>query len=938
MWYAVPALSQQTGRVEGEIFDASTNRPVGTVQILIGGTRLGAITGANGRFVIPNVPVGAYELQARLIGYRVQTRQVTVQAGGVAEVEFRLSRAPVELDEVVVTGTAGMGTRRDVGNSVASVELRDLEAAPVPDVSHVLNATTAGLQQFRNEGQVGGGSRILLRGIKSVTQSPEPLIYIDGVRMNNNQGIYGNRQGRNIGPDGAQTQLNPVDDINPDDIERVEIVRGAAATTLYGTEAAGGVIQIFTKRGRTGQAPSWTMRVTGGTNFMTGNNFGNVLGKTPDWGFLKPHMKKGPLAEFDASVAGGTAGLAYFFSGSFDTEEGVVNKNDARRLGVRGNFAFEPTSRLKVEMNSGYTRRDVSFVESGDNASGLVLNVLRGTQDYVSTVGGDSVIYDIDNLAQTDHFVGGVTLTHTPWTSFVNRLTIGYDYQVALNIQDIPFNWPNYKQGSRDLNRWNHRTLTVDYAGSWAIDPTRSLSSRFSFGGQVFADWDHLLFGYGENFGGPGLKTVSSGALRRSDEEFLKVINAGFFLQEVVGVSERLFLTGGLRVDGNSAFGEDLGLQAYPKVSASYVLSDHDFWPEWWQIMKLRAAYGESGKAPGAFDAVRTWTPASAYEGQPGVTPANLGNPELGPERSKEIELGFEASMLDDRVGLDVTWFRSRTTDALFGVTEPPSQGFLRAQLRNVGTMENKGFEASLTGTPVAADVLRWDVTGTVSTVNGEVLDLGGAPPFYLGWGAALSQWVREGYPVVALFGQKVRNPDEIADPIIDPDQYYGPVYPTKTFGISTTVNVARRFTFNARGDYAGGHYQLNIMPWQQMRRGLWPECTDNYDANPSQALAIWRARCQRPPRLFDLWIRPADFFKLRTVSLAIELPRKWIPSASGASLTILGQNLWKWSKSPGLDPELTSGHSTFGPFPARYEYYQLPPASRVSFTLRATF
>ncbi len=936
--YALPAVSQQLGRIEGGVADASSNRAVGSAQLTIGGTQLGAISGANGRFAIANVPAGTYDIQVRLIGFRAQSRRVTVQSGETAVVNFRISQAPVELDEVVVTGTAGMATRRDVGNSIATVQLRDMEQAPVSDISQVLNGTTAGLQQFRNEGQVGGGSRILLRGIKSVSQSPEPLIYVDGIRMNNNQGIYGNRQGRNVGPVGAQTTLNPLDDLNPDDIERVEIVRGAAATTLYGTEAAGGVIQVFTKRGHSGQAASWAVRLTGGTNYMTGNNFGNVLGKTANWGFLKPHMKKGPLGSIDASVSGGTPALAWFFSGVFDTEEGVVRKNDAKRYAMRGNFGFEPAPGLRLDLNTGYTRRDVSFVESGDNSRGLVLNVLRGTQDYVSTVGGDSIIYDIDNIAQNDHFVGGVSLTHTPSTSLVNRFTLGLDLQGAANWEDIPFNWPNYPQGSRDLNTWNHRTLTADYAGTWSHNFTKSLTSRTSFGGQAFADWDHLVFAYGEDFGGPGLKTVSSGALRRADEQYLKVVNAGFFLQQMLGLNDRLFVTGGLRVDGNSAFGTDLGLQAYPKVSASYVLSEYPFWPGWWQVMKLRAAYGESGKAPGAFDAVRTWTPVAAYSGQPGVDPSNLGNPDLGPERSKEIELGFESGLLDDRIGVDFTWYRSRTTQALFGVTEPPSQGFLRPQLRNVGTMQNKGFELTVKGTPIATDFLRWDLVGTVSTVNSKVIDLGGAPPFYLGWGAALGQWIREGYPTVALFGQKVTNPDEIADPIILQDQFYGPVYPTKTFGLNTTFNIARRFTLNARGDYAGGQYQLNIMPWQQMRRGLWPECQQNYDADPANAKAIWRARCSKPVKLFDLWIRPADFFKVRTVSLGIELPRRWIPGTTGSSFTIAGSNLWKWTKSPGLDPELTSGDASFGPFPARYEYYQLPAASRVSVTLRLNF
>ena len=331
---------------------------------------------------------------------------------------------------------------------------------------------------------------------------------------------------------------------------------------------------------------------------------------------------------------------------------------------------------------------------------------------------------------------------------------------------------------------------------TWQRDLTESLSSSFSAGGQIFSDWDHTVYGVSEDFGGPGEKTLTSGATTRSSEDLLKVVNAGFFAQEVLGISDKLFVTGGLRVDGNSAFGEDLGLQFYPKFSTAYVISDSDFWPsDWWPVMKLRAAWGQSGKAPGAFDAVRTWNPVAGYEGQAGVTPANLGNPDLGPERSTELELGFEGSMFDDRVGIDMSWYNSVTSDALMPVTAAPSEGFLSSQLRNVGEFKNTGIEVSVTGVPVALDNLHWEITGRVSTINSEVIDLGGAPEFFLGWGSILGQWVRVGYPIVSLWGESVSNPDAIADPVIEEDHYYGPIYPTHILSATTSINLFKRLT-----------------------------------------------------------------------------------------------------------------------------------------------
>ena len=949
------AVSAQTGRVTGSVLAASNNSPISVAQIRIGDTGLGGITGDNGRFLVLSVPVGTHEVFVERIGYRTQSQTVEVAAGEAVSLEFRLSETALELDELVVTGTPGASSRRELGNSVGSVRAAALENTPSQTLTEILNGQTTGLQQWRNEGQVGGGSKIVLRGINSISQDVQPLIYVDGVRMNNNQGIYANRSSINPGPAGAQTSPNPLDLIDPSDIERVEVVRGSAATTLYGTEAAGGVIQIFTKQGRSGQQATWTMEMTGGTRFMTGNSMGPILGKTDDWGFTKPWYTNGPLGEAKLSVSGGTSALRYFVSAGMNYEDGVIDNNDDQLYSVRGNFGMQPVSSVNISLNTSYTHRTTNYMEMGDNASGFMLNVLRGTQDYTNAAvdrdnyqgDPDQILFDITNSGRVEHFVGGLTTTHrADGLGLTTRLTVGLDYTTAFNQQNFPFDHVLRPRGRRNLNEWEHRTITFDLGTTWERDIGDNMSSSFSAGGQIFSDWDHTVYGFSEDFGGPGEKTLTSGATTTSSEDLLKVVNAGFFAQEVLGIGENLFLTGGLRVDGNSAFGEDLGLQMYPKFSTSYVISDTDFWPsDFWPVMKLRAAWGQSGKAPGAFDAVRTWTPVAGYEGQAGVTPSNLGNPDLGPERSTELELGFEGSLFDDRVGLDVSWYNSVTSDALMPVTAAPSDGFLTSQLRNVGKFKNTGIEVELRGVPVALDNMRWEVTGRVSTINSEVLELGEAPEFFLGWGSILGQWVRVGYPIVSLWGESVSNPDAIADPVIEDDHYYGPIYPTHILSGTTSINLFQRLTIYALGEFHGGQYQFNIMPWQQVRRGLWPECNDlglnNADdaAAWSSAPAIWRARCQLPTPNFDFWMRPSDFFKLRTVSASLLIPDDIIPGATGTTLTATLQNSYKWSKGAGIDPELTVGYyGGVGTFPARYEYYQLPAPVMFSISLRANF
>ncbi len=949
------AVAAQTGRITGTVLNASNNSPIGVAQIRIGDTGLGGVTGDNGRFVVLNVPAGTHEVLVERIGYRTESQTVSVSADQAAVLEFRMSETALELDELVVTGTPGASSRRELGNSVGSVRAATLEYTPAQSLTEILNGQTTGLQQWRNEGQVGGGSKIVLRGINSISQDVQPLIYVDGVRMNNNQGIYNNRQSINPGPAGAQTSPNPLDLIDANNVERIEVVRGSAATTLYGTEAAGGVIQIFTKQGRAGQSATWTAEMTGGTRFMTGNSMGPILGKTDDWGFTKPWYGYGGLGEAQLSVSGGTNIVRYFVSGALSYEDGVIDNNDDRSYSIRGNFGVQPASSLNINLNTSYVHRTTNYMEMGDNGSGFMLNVLRGDQDYTNAAvdrdnfqgDPDLILFDITNSGRVEHFVGGLTTTHTAdGLGLTTRLILGLDYTTAFNQQNFPFDHVLQPRGLRNLNEWEHRTLTFDVGTTWEYDISETLSSSFSAGGQLFSDWDHTTYGVSEDFGGPGEKTLTSGATTTSSEDLLKVVNAGFFAQEVLGIQDNLFFTAGVRVDGNSAFGQDLGLQVYPKVSASYILSDASFWAmDWWPVMKVRAAWGQSGKAPGAFDAVRTWNPISGYEGQAGVTPANLGNPELGPERSTELELGFEGSMADDRIGFDVSWYNSVTSDALMPVTAAPSEGFLNSQLRNVGEFKNTGIEVSLTGVPVALDNLRWEVTGQVSTVNSEVVSLGEAPEFFLGWGSILGQWVRVGYPIVSLWGENVANPDEIADPVIEEDHYYGPIYPTHILSARTSINLFNRLTIYALGEFHGGQYQFNIMPWQQVRRGLWPECNDLGLQDPDDAAAwgsapaIWRARCQLPTPNFDFWMRPSDFFKVRTVSASYLIPDGVIPGATGSTLTATVQNPWKWSEGAGIDPELTVGYyGGVGTFPARYEYYQLPAPVMFSVSLRANF
>jgi hypothetical protein len=477
----------------------------------------------------------------------------------------------------------------------------------------------------------------------------------------------------------------------------------------------------------------------------------------------------------------------------------------------------------------------------------------------------------------------------------------------------------------------------------------------------MFDDRDKFLSITGNDFSGPGDPTLGSAArptLGRVSRP--RVVNAGLFLQQMFGWRDRAFVTGGLRVDGNSAFGSGLGLQQYPKISAAYVVSEEPFWPtQWISTFKVRGALGESGKAPGAFDAARTWDPIAADEGKPAFTPAQLGDPNLGPERTRELEFGFDAGAFGDRLSLELTYFRARTRDALVGVTYPPSQGFTAAQLENVGTLQNQGIETQLSGDILRHGTFQWSGRVSYTAMSNKAIDLGGRN---ISMGSSV--YVREGYAVPAYFGKLVTNPNDIAEPNIVEDSYLGNAYANHLLGLNTNVRF-RDFSFDVLGEYQGGAMLGNFVGFQNAQRNVWYPCygvqqklraaagtpasgtTPAVPGDPSalsDVTALQRAKCSINSATVssDFWVQSASFFKIRSASLSWRVPPKLVPRASSATLTIAGRNLWKSTDYDGLDPELrdasdqvtSSGTISL----ARREYYQLPPSKQFLVSARVVF
>jgi outer membrane receptor protein involved in Fe transport len=483
----------------------------------------------------------------------------------------------------------------------------------------------------------------------------------------------------------------------------------------------------------------------------------------------------------------------------------------------------------------------------------------------------------------------------------------------------------------------NQSLLTLEYVGTYAATFTPSFAADFSVGGQSITDESQEVRGQSEGFPGPGMVTLNSGAVTIAREARRRTITGGFFGQALLKFQDRYFVTLGLRVDGNSVFGENFGWQIYPKISGSYVISDESFWPSALGEVKLRAAYGAAGRAPGAFDALRTWNPVS-WGGQSAFLPGNRGNPNLGPENTAEIDVGFDGAWFDGRLLADFSYYRRQTSEALVAVGSPASGGGWGSQLENVGELRASGLELALTGTLLEGSSYSWDIGADVSTNHSEVLSLGGLP----GFSSGSQTRIEVGYPVPVVRGDLILNPDERA-PIDDQRNHnFGPNTPTLIFAPRTTLQLPRGLVLSVRGEYQGGHYLYDgATRWAAATGGILYQCAeaavDIENGNLDNLTAREHAFCRRENLRNGYFVYPADFFKLRELSLQIPVT-EFVPGAANALLTVSGRNLYRWlnDEFTAWDPEVTGwdGVNSF----ANVIWEQPAPPKLFSMSLRVSF
>lgn len=943
---------ESTGTIAGRVVDAASRGALAGVAVQVEGTSLGAVTGDDGQYRVSGVPAGARVVNVRRIGYTFERRPVTVAAGATATLDVSLQASTVSLDQVVITGTAGAAPRRSIANTVTTVDAAaEVQKSAVPDFSNLLRGRASSVAMTGQTGRIGGGPTINIRGQSSMGLGNSPLIYVDGVRVDNRTNIAPQSSAGASNLSQGAAVGSTLNDINPADIESIEIIKGPAAATIYGTEAANGVIQIVTKKGAA-STPAWRSNVlVGGIKFRDaadriGSNYAlDANGNVVEWNGVraaadsgKPLFTTGMERHYDTAISGVTGQTKYYASLGYQNDFGVEPNNSQRQFTSHLNASVPLSASTNVVASMNYVARSAHLgAEAG--FSGMTAALWGHPILWPGAAGGfysnipAAWAQSFDNAVGTNRFTGSATINNQPLQWLTQRLIVGLD-NTSADLRAImryastdlqPFLSPARITGGigQTLDR---RTLyTLDYSGTGRVDVTSALTSATSVGVQYTKNEIYSTFAGGSGFAAPGLESISATATRDPVTQN-ETINTtiGSYVQEQFSWRNRLFVTGAVRVDNNSAFGQDLKWVTYPNVGASWVVSEEPFW-RWGSAintLRLRSAYGASGRQPLAFSALRTYASVVGPGGANGVTPDNLGNPALRPERSTEAEYGVDVGLFN-RVNVELTYYRKRTRDQIVNQPVAPSTGFASSQVTNLGTVRSRGIELQATFDAITRERFGWSINGNVATANNEIeTNITNAI-------TTAGRYDIVGYPIQGQWARRIISADRGANgqatnvlcegasgagvPCASaPFKYLGSSTPTVFGAVGNTITLGKSLRLFAMTDFKRGFKVYNsdagIRCAGVFARSL---CRINYYPDQYPILDVAAAQsAQRVAQATDRYFENAAFVKLRELSASYTIPSRLtrVLSSSPATITLAGRELYTWTKYSGTDPEAITG------------------------------
>ncbi len=916
--------------LKGTVSDAQTTAPIPGAQIHVKGTGIGTVSGADGKFSL-SVPFGAIALEVRRIAYRPTTIPI---AADQSEVDIKLEADVLRLSQEIITGQATTVSRANSANDVGSVGGAQLNETHAPTVDNALRGKIAGVEITQNSGAPGGGMQIRMRGVTSIFGNAEPLYIVDGLPVANTITANGINTITQAGGDDQDNSVNRIADLNPNDIESIEVLKGPSAAAIYGSEAANGVVVITTKRGEIGK-PRFSLTQQFGTHALEhtlGLRHYTLADAQAAYTSISPDtiaawfQDAGGFHDFEKevygdkslsystnlSVSGGSQNTQYFISGLGMHDNGIQYGTGYDKQSVRANLTQLVGDKLQIQFNTNLihtlTRRGIS---NNDNVNVSPYVVFSATPAFFDFRPVDGVypknpfLSNSSNPLQTIalfqnpedvfRFLGSVNAQYTAFTTATQTLKATldlsidhYNYNQSLYSPPTLYFEPadGFPGTTQDGNSAETRAPIAVTVAHTYTSPSNSIQATTSAGirrgyddiNTVTVTTTDLLAGQQNVNRGANVAAVQNRLLVRTF--------AAYAQEDLLLFDQRLFLSAGFLGQKSTNNAQVNKYFYYPKVAGSYRFQNLGPFNE----LKLRAAYGQTGNEPLYGQKFSTLAPSVIGGSNAQQLGTVVASADLHPERESEVEVGADAGLFNSRVALTATLYQKNNTDLLLQAALAPSTGFT-TRFYNAGEIRNRGGEASVSIFPIQKKSLSWMTRLTYARNVGRVTSLpvpGFAPPgsFALAFG--------EG------FIEQGKSPTQVVGTIKGVQTAFGDYEPNFIMGWSNEVNVGP-FRFFGLLDWRDGGYAINLTQLLFDAGGTSPD--------PTAANARVNAQFSDGT---SQYIQSTAFAKLRELTVSYRLPTEIVQSVlgksvSGARLEFSGRNLFTWTHYQGLDPEVSN-------------------------------
>ncbi|MCF8277722.1 MAG: TonB-dependent receptor [Flavobacteriales bacterium] len=778
----------QTGTLKGVMTGDDGLSIIGG-SVVLEGTTIGTSTDFDGNFELKNVPVGEKTFVFSFIGLKTQKQVLTIKSGETTTFNIKLSEDVMLLDQVVVVGY-GTTQKRDITGSIATVKAEAIESSTQPSVDQALQGQAAGVSIISQNGISGSAVKINVRGTNSIAAGSQPLIVVDGIPI-----TTGSFDPGNLG-----SSSNALSDLNPNDIESVEVLKDAAATSIYGSRGANGVVLITTKHGKSGKsrinvgysygimnetnrvkflsaeehlalrdqaradqglAPETaTTSVGGGLTRAEADSIARNGGT--DW--VSQMLRTGSVHQLDVSASGGSEKVRYYLGGAYRGEKGFLVGNNYNRANARLNLDADASERLRIGGNLAFTYTSIDRIRTGD-AGGLgtaqqilpYIPIYDPNGDYNDNI--YNPVWALNNQTFNTEIIRNINSVYVDY-KFHKNVSFHSDFGIDfMNQQEDEFNFRNINQQGSTSSAWDRTTRVVNWNLNNYLTYEKDWAERHYFKimvGQTSQRVKSEGFGlYGFGFPNDYLKNPSDAPKENQSGYSYETANGllSFFSRINYKLKNKYLLGISVRGDASSRFGPGNKWGFFPAFSAGWIISDEKFMKDSKAVpyLKVSASFGYTGN--NAIPDFAHWSLYSAgfgYADSSGVAPIQLDNRNLKWERSQQLDVNLDFAFFDSKIFGNITYYRKTSSDLLLFVSLPTSSGY-DGVWQNVGKLENWGMEFSLTSRNLNRK-FKWETNLNLAFNRNKVLNAAGLPPDAFESGQAGEGRVIEGYPVGQAF------------------------------------------------------------------------------------------------------------------------------------------------------------------------------------------